>query len=112
MKLSLVILLAFSVSIAVAAAPAAVDWRTVGKVITPVRDAGLNCYSQSAFAATAQAESYYVQKINVAYDFSEQFLLECLNTTTACAATNETDSQSEDYLSYANNVTKGTFKLT
>ena len=73
MKLFIVILLALTVSLL--ASPTSVDWRSNGKVITPIEHGGDNCYSQSAFAATAQAESYYVQKHNIAYDFSEQFLL-------------------------------------
>mgnify|MGYP002074336544 CR=1 FL=1 len=110
MKVSVAILFAVTITLAVAA-PTSVDWRTNGKVITPVRNAGENCYSQAAFAATAQAESYYVQRHKVAYDFSEQFLLECLPEGRTCAPSNDTTYLTEQYLDYANTVTKGILQL-
>ena len=64
------------------AAPAAYDWRDYGRV-SPVKDQG-SCGSCWAFATVANLEGLYYAKKGVMKTFSEQMLVDCDTSDSAC----------------------------
>lgn len=65
----------FPVELHKVSAPLSVNWNTTGRV-TPVKDQG-SCGSCWAFAVASVLESYLMLRKGIAYDLSEQYLMEC-----------------------------------
>ena len=68
------------------------DWRTQNGV-TPVKNQGL-CGSCWVFATTAAFESFFLIKGKRAFDFSEEYVLECTGGNNNCAGGNLQDAYS------------------
>ena len=65
------------------ALPKSLDWRTYGRV-SPVKNQGEECDSHWAFSVVCNLEGLYKAKTNVMKRFSEQMLIDCVQTDSGC----------------------------